>query len=403
VRVPPVPLSVPAEPPSRDEPRRRWGVVALVFGVWTTLGVLAAAQMYTGMRLEGEPTSWRDALLYQLPGWWAWAAATPLVVWLTRRLPLAPPRRALAALAHLGAAVVVSLVHVAVMLAARGIVAQQAPPPTAAFLARYFLGYLQFDLVTYWAIVGAALALAWQREARERERRATRLEAQLAGARLSALRMQLNPHFLFNALNSVAMLVREGDGRQAVGTLASLSDLLRRALDGADAHEVSLREEIAFVERYLEIELVRFQDRLRVRLDLEPAALDARVPNLLLQPLVENAVRHGIARRAAAGLVEITARVTGDRLHLCVRDDGPGLGAPADRLADDGGAGSGVGLANTRARLTELYGADHAFDVRDAEGGGAEAVVVLPYRPAARPPAVAPTPAASIPIAAAHD
>lgn len=385
-RLPEVPSwdARPSDARSDGGRRRSWAMAAAVFAAWSTLGLMAAAQTWTGVRLEGESLAWRDALLYQLPGWWVWAAATPLVALLGRHVPLAPPRRALAAVVHLSAAVAVSAVHVAVILGARLLADQPPPPLSAAMLARYAVGYLQFDIITYLAILGTSLALAWQREARERERRASRLEAQLAGARLSALRMQLNPHFLFNALNSVAMLVREGEGRQAVGMIAGLSDLLRRALDGTEAHEVPLRDELAFIERYLDIERVRFQDRLCVRLDVEPEALDARVPNLLLQPLVENAVRHGVARRASAGLVELSARVVGDRLEIRVRDDGPGLdvAGPADvqHVPGQQVAGSGVGLSNARARLAELYGADHALVVRDATEGGVEVLVSLPHR-----------------------
>jgi two-component system LytT family sensor kinase len=189
--------------------------------------------------------------------------------------------------------------------------------------------------------------------------------------------MQLHPHFLFNTLNGIAGLVRDQRNREAVQMLAGLSDLLRYTLESAGKQEVSLREELDFLELYLDIQQMRFPDRLRVEMRVAPETLDALVPNLILQPLVENAVRHGVAVRASAGTVGVAAEREDGLLWVTVYDDGPGLKDGRTASAE-----GGIGLSNTRARLEQLYGARHRFGVRNREGGGTEAVLAIPFRAA---------------------
>jgi LytS/YehU family sensor histidine kinase len=222
----------------------------------------------------------------------------------------------------------------------------------------------------YWLIVAAAHVERLVRSAREKDRRQLRLEAQLADARLQTLRAQLQPHFLFNALNTISVLMHENvDSADRI--LLQLSALLRRSLDSSEADEVTLGEEIGFLERYLEIEQVRFGGRLAYRIVAPDDVLEARVPTLILQPLVENALRHGIAARAGPARVEIEASRRGDSLLLGVSDDGQGL--PPDTTER-------VGLANTRARLRLLYGDRQRFEVRDSADGGVIAEIELPWR-----------------------
>jgi two-component system LytT family sensor kinase len=192
---------------------------------------------------------------------------------------------------------------------------------------------------------------------------------------LQALRMQLHPHFLFNTLNGIAGLVRDQKNKQAVDMIAGLSDLLRYTLENAGKQEVPLREELDFLELYLDIQQMRFSDRLAVRMEVAPETLDALVPSLILQPLVENAVRHGVAGRASAGTVGVTAELEYGLLRIKVYDDGPGL--REDWTPESGG---GIGLANTRARLEQLYGVRHGFTVRNRERGGVEATLAIPLR-----------------------
>ncbi|MGH7507342.1 MAG: sensor histidine kinase, partial [Longimicrobiales bacterium] len=237
------------------------------------------------------------------------------------------------------------------------------------------------DIVYYWTLVGVFYMYDYRNRYREQERtaaelalKASRLEGSLARANLETLRMQLNPHFLFNTLNAISVLALKGERQNVVRMLTRLSDLLRLALENAD-QVVPLAEELAFLEPYLEIEQVRFRDRLDVIQDVPAEVLDAEVPSLLLQPIVENAVRHGIARCTGPGTIEIRALTADGRLVIEVRDSGPGFAASA---ADS--EGHGVGIANTRARLEQLYGPEHRLELVNGTRGGAIVRVVIPFR-----------------------
>jgi LytS/YehU family sensor histidine kinase len=221
------------------------------------------------------------------------------------------------------------------------------------------------------------------REAQDRALKAAQLESQLAHARLEALRAQLNPHFLFNALNVVAMLVRRGANDDALRAVVNLSELLRRVLAAGTELEVSLRDEMALVERYLDVEQLRFRDRLTVHLSITADATEASVPGLILQPIVENAIKHGVANAADAGRVEISARHEGRRLLLRVCDNGPGFAEGWDPLQ-----ATGLGLANTRERLDRTYDGDYRFDLGRGPDGGAAVEIEIPYRVAAAAPRV---------------
>jgi LytS/YehU family sensor histidine kinase len=218
-------------------------------------------------------------------------------------------------------------------------------------------------------------AFTYFAEAREREAQQARLAAQLAEARLGALRMQLNPHFLFNSLNALAVLVRDQNTRDASRMLELLGSVLRQVLHAEQRSEVPLRDELKFLEQYLAIEEVRFSDRLRVRWSVADSVREALVPEFILQPLVENAVRHGIAKRSEPGRIEISASAEGSELVLVVRDDGPGYRPSSTR--------GGVGLANTRARLETLFSGRATLDIRSADeegGAGTIATIRLPLR-----------------------
>jgi two-component sensor histidine kinase len=317
-------------------------------------------------------------MIAQGSGWFTWAALTPLIFALTKRVPLRfpPDRRAL--FIHLAGVLAAASTH-ALIYTAVGVAMSTAPVESTfmGLLGRSLLGWFPISVMVYAAIVSGGHWLALVRRERERERRTIALEAQLARAQLQALRMQLHPHFLFNTLNTIATLVREQERDAAVRLLAQLGDVLRQVLRSADNHEVRLGDELVFTRQYLEIEQLRFEDRLRVVWDTEPPTMQGAVPNLVLQPLVENALRHGIAKRPEAGLLEIGSRREGERLLLWVRDDGPGLTRVA---ATDG---DGVGITNVRARLAALHGdqAELRLESVPAEaGGGARATIVLPWR-----------------------
>ncbi|HWT00370.1 MAG TPA: histidine kinase [Pyrinomonadaceae bacterium] len=357
---------------SRRRPLVKWSLIA---AGWTLFGLFFAVQSIAVRAYDGRPLRVGEALSAWLLCAYLWLALTPLVLRLARRFPIERRswRRNLPA--HVAAAVLLSLLQLAAYVTIASWLGKI--PANRSFFESFrgfFVGDFHFDLLTYGAIVGLVHALDYYRKYRERELRASQLETKLAQAQLDALRMQLHPHFLFNTLNSISVLMAE-DVRAARRMLARLSDLLRTSLEEAGAHEVALHQELEFLESYLEIEQTRFQDRLTVRMEIDPAALDARVPNLILQPLVENAIRHGIAPRARAGTVEIRAARENGAVRLAVADDGAGLGSarPEDLM-------KGIGLSNTRSRLEQLYGAAHRFEMREREGGGLEVSIEIPFR-----------------------
>lgn len=348
----------------------------LVLGAWTAVGLFRAVERYTLDPVSSERLEFgfREALAQNLLFSYLWAAFTPLVAWLAFRYTIASPARARTLAVHFAAGALLAVVH--------GTVFALLYPPLMGMpfgLARQLRGvpsvliaFLLANLLTYWGVVGVCWTMQAVKLARERELRSSQLEAQLAGARLERLQTQLHPHFLFNALNSVLPLVfRDRDA--AARTISRLEELLRRSLEADAAQLVPLSRELEFLEMYLEIQKTRFQDRLRVAFDVPAELRTARVPNLILQPIVENAIKHGVSAQPGAGSVEISARRVDGMLVLTVRDDGPGL------VESPRTGGSGLGLANTRERLQQLYGDDHRFTLENADSGGVEVTLGLPF------------------------
>jgi two-component system, LytTR family, sensor kinase len=358
---------------------RRSRLTASLFAWWTLPGLLAGVETYVFQIMEGRhPPIWR-VLLQQCSGWWAWAVLTPVVFALARRFPLRWPITGRTVTVHATGALVATLAHSSVYTLTSLALATKPPPISLSLLFfRSYLGWLPVTVLVYVGLVGAGHWLELATREREREQRTLALEAQLAGAELQALRMQLHPHFLFNTLNTIAALVRERDVTASVNLISKLGDVLRQVLRSPHRQEVPLAEEIAFTASYLEIEQVRFSDRLRVVWNVDDDATNAFVPHLILQPLVENALRHGIARREEAGLLEIGACRRGDRLLAWVRDDGPGL---QSELVNS----NGIGVANVIARLNVLYRGEAALDLAPVpldDGGGVRATISLPFRSA---------------------
>ncbi len=297
--------------------------------------------------------------------WGTWALFAPAVLVLARRVPFERGGILRALAVHALAAAVVIAAKLWVDAQALGLALRRAPriSPTEIHMA----------LLTYAALVAAVHVAALRRNARERELFASRLESRLAQAQLQELQAQLHPHFLFNTLHAISALVRS-DPEAADRTIAALADLLRLSLQNRGAQEVPLRQEIDFVRRYLEIEQTRFRGRLEVAFAIDSAALDGRLPALVIQPLVENAIRHGISPRVAKGFLRIAAARREDTLCVEVEDDGVGL--------PPGGVHEGVGLANTRARLEQLYGKGDRLTLLSREGGGVRALLRIPWQAA---------------------
>ena len=358
----------------------RWKWAVAIIAVWALLGVLYAGPTYMEVRAERMGhAAWR-IFAWGILRWGAWAPLTPAMIWLARRFSLVDGAWKKNLFVHFVGFILLSMVHSAlatwVMLSIDPFDSMGDSPTTfwPQFLSRV-PGSFGPDLLVYGAVIGICYALDYYRKYREREFLATRLEAQLAQAQLDSLRMQLHPHFLFNTLNSIVGLVRDQKNQAAVNMLVGLSDLLRHTLEHSARQEVELREELNFIKLYLRIQKMRFSDRLQIEFDIDPATTKVLVPNLILQPLTENALRHGIARSAASGLVGISSAVVDGYLRLTVYDDGAGL--PDDWQLK---GSAGIGLANTAARLQQLYDDNHQFDISNREGGGVEVVIVMPLR-----------------------
>ena len=332
-------------------------VVLLALVAWTLIALYFATQAYFNPAYEERP-QWSDAVTVNLVYYWLWGLTSPLVIYLARRFPL---RSVHDALVHVAASLVLTtmqlLIAESILWTFVGSVYRRSKPFWES-LSMAFGVNLQSSLPTYWVILAAYLAWTYARNT-------SRLETQLAHAQLDALKMQLNPHFLFNTLNSISSLMYT-DVDAADAMLARLSEFLRLTLDRQPEQEIALEEEIDFVRHYLEIERIRFEERLRVTIDVERGTERALVPSLALQPLVENAIHHGIAHRADGGSIEIRSRRDGHTLRLSVRNDGNTVAVR-----------EGIGLANTRARLRSLYGDRHTFSY-GVHGGAFEVEMVIP-------------------------
>jgi two-component system, LytTR family, sensor kinase len=344
--------------------RRRWIVWLLVLAGWTVLAIFFAVSSSLTYVVTYQPPRWRLTLVMALTEWYAWAVLTPLVAWLARRYPIRRGFVTKALFVHVPAGLVLAIVKVALTRVLR--------LPIVPSVEYFQISDLSTHYIMYWALVAAVHALTYYRAGREGELRASQLEARLADARLQLLKMQLHPHFLFNTLNAISELVHE-EPATADRMIASLSELLRESLDAGADDQVTLARELQLLDRYVDIQRARFGDRLDVRVEVEPEARAALVPILILQPLVENSIRHGLAARVRAEHVQIRAVRRDDRLILEVADDGIGLGP-------DGAAREGIGLGNARARLQALYGPDQSVDVLDVGGGGVLVRLTMPWR-----------------------
>ncbi len=372
-----------AQQPAEQESSRGFGRGAgwlFLLGMWLAFALVITTQHYLSLRDAGREMAWLPLFARQAQLWGTWALLTPVVFAVAQRVPIIPGRIVRGVVAHLPIAVAFILVHtiitgpVAFML---GLVPVWATGPDATILGVFrqvLRSNVGADLLVYALLVAVQHVAVFGSRARARDIRASQLEAQLVRARLDVLQMQLQPHFLFNTLHAVSALM-DRDTAAARRMLSQLSDLLRVSLSAPDSQEVAVEEEIAFLGRYIDIQRMRFHDRLAVDVRVSPATLRAVVPRLVMQPLVENAIRHGIATRTGPGRIEVEVQRDDGQLCLTVTDNGRGLPA--------GGMGAlrlGVGLRNTQARLQHLYGDEHRFELLNAPGGGTIASIRIPFR-----------------------
>jgi signal transduction histidine kinase len=343
-----------------------------IFTAWTLFALFMLLQSYIYRTRVGQSINYPILLVGEFSYAWLWCALTPLVLWLSRRFRIEKksffPNVAIHAVASLLFSVFHKAVSGAIYEFARSL---QGSTFSWENPVQGVLAYMDYGILIYWIILLLKYSLDYYSRYHDSEVRSSRLEAQLSRAQLEALRMQLHPHFLFNTLNAVSVLIdRDPEGARA--TIGRLSDLLRLTLEYDGVQEVPLDQEIDFLERYLAIEKTRFGDRLTVGFQIAPDTVRAAVPAMILQPLVENAIKHGINRQRGPGMVEVSSSRGEGVLRLSVRDNGAGLRDQPGR--------KGVGLTNTRERLEKMYGSDFLLEIKNNDGGGVTAVVEIPFR-----------------------
>jgi two-component system, LytTR family, sensor kinase len=361
----------------------------LVSAIWIAPAALAIVDRVAQPRLHGEPPASARDLIWASGDWLVYAFLTPLVFWLSNRWPITRPHIARRAALHLGISLLFCVAWATggkVLQAILGLVFQRQ-----AFLAQvnaagdhvwtrlgsdllsWIFTTLPFGVVVYLTVAGMAHAIRYFVEVRDREVQMARLAEQLSSARFAALQAQLNPHFLFNTLNTIAVRARDGDGVGTARMVEQLSEVLRRTLSRHRANEVTLGEELDLIRQYLAIEQARFSDRLRPVFEIDDSLLAAAMPSFALQHLVENAIRHGIAKRTGAGRLTIAVRRVDDTLVASIRDDGVGIEAAQ-------GVSKGHGIENTRERLHALYGERASLAITNVATGGTVATLRIPYR-----------------------
>lgn len=340
--------------------KQRWKAVCLIAGSWTFLALLFTPQTYLANLRSPAPLTWARALVASLSLFYVWAVLTPLVLWLGKLFPF-ERHKLRNVLIHLLLCGPVALLHIWLLQNVNLLMrSDQRSPPLWGML----IGLGATNIMVYWGIVAVSHAINYFRKYQERE-------LQLSQAELQALRTQLHPHFLFNTLNAIAELVHR-DPELADRSILRLSELLRFSLASEKTQEVTLKEEIDFLEKYVEIHKTLMRDRLNVRVNIDSEVLDAAVPNMILQPLVENAIKHGISPRPEGGNIDVHASRRDGKLHIEIIDDGMGM-PPA-------GVEGGVGLINTRERLKHLYSDAHTFNLSSVPGKGVKIRISLPFR-----------------------
>lgn len=351
-----------------------------VFGVATALSLFSFLQAYRLTLINSKPGMTVEAgklLALNLALWYIAALLMPAIVWMARRFPFDTGHKIRAVIAHSGGALTFAFVHFVGITSMRFLLwpdgGKYPSVPWSAYFQRRALEQLDWSLMVYAVIVGVSHAIAFYHESQERKLKAAQLETRLVEARLKTLEAELHPHFLFNTLHAISTLVHR-DPDSADRMISRLSDLLRITFDRTGEPKVSLKDEIDFLQKYLDIEQTRFQDRLTVHVNVEPDALDGEVPRMILQPIVENAIKHGVAGRHGGNQIQITAGRDGDRLWMQVRDNGGGLQVRTLKALR-----TGVGLSNTRARLDCLYGRHYRLEFSDTHGG-LSVLIAIPFQ-----------------------
>jgi len=350
--------------------------LGVIWGMWTLVALFFSTQVFMMYYSERQPIPYKRAFLVQASACYLWAAVTPLVLWLARRFRIDRQNWLRKVVLHFFFSVALVSTLIGLHFVVYMILSGRASSITPLRLFGYLYPNLDRWLLVYWFMILMSHAFNYYNSYRKGELKASQLRTQLVQSQLEALKMQVQPHFLFNTLHSIsALLSKDTEGARKM--ITRLGDFLRLTLENSGSMEVTLRQEIEFLNGYLEIERIRFQDRLTTDINIDPDMLDVRVPNLILQPIVENAMRHAVGN-SHDGHVEIAAFPVNGSLHIEVKDNGPGL--LADR-AFEARRGKGLGLANTQARLVGLYGTDARFEMSNRASGGLTVTIEIPRRP----------------------
>ena len=362
IHVPPYPWAWPRW--------RKWTFYAIC---WTIPALVALSYFHLNRILTASEVDWVYGVMTSMPWWYIWALMTPLILWVAKKYPITRDSwKRVVPSVYIPLMLFLLAIHATVNLLlfrATGL----HDTLNYALLEVHFTSRMHVNALAFWTVLGFYSAFDYYRKYQAREQQASLLELQLAQANLRALKMQLNPHFLFNTLHSVSALVRKNENPAAIKMLGRLGEFLRLALENQGTQLVSLNEELDFLERYLEIEKIRFQERLQVSMDVDARLLEYNVPNLILQPIVENAIHHGIAPHSQAGKIQIRAFKKEDKLVMQVEDDGPGM-------KNMDAARKGVGLSNTQERLERLYGENQELKLEGGTDGGLLVHIEIPLQ-----------------------
>ncbi|HLA94843.1 MAG TPA: histidine kinase, partial [Pyrinomonadaceae bacterium] len=358
--------------------RNKFAKWTAIWGLWTLLALFFASQVSLQSQLSENPTPFWRVLAWQLASGYVWFAISPIILWLGNAFPFDNGKWKTSVPIHLVASIVIAIGQLSIdayLLPKLGYMQRYADASYFQIFKIFLLVNVHFGVAIYWGVLGFQQAIKYYQKYRERELKTSQLEARLAQSRLQVLKMQLHPHFLFNTLNAISELIHR-DADTADRMITDLSDLLRMSFESLEVQEVPLKQELEFLRKYLEIEQTRFHDRLKIEMDIAPDTLDASVPNMILQPLVENAIKHGISPRATGGRIDIEAIRHNGHLQITVKDDGLGITGDVADISE------GVGLSNTKRRLKHLYGEDHQFDFQSNLDGGVKVNLKIPYREA---------------------
>jgi sensor histidine kinase YesM len=346
---------------------RKYFKPALILGICTLATFLYASHLYIFHLWRGDPIGWLEALGDAASDWYAWAILAPLILYLAERFPIRRSVLTHSVAFHIVAGAIVSFIQILVhtlfdqILMHHYLSVNALKEAGTAFFARTY----HFGLLVYWLMVIVQNAAQYYRD---QALQASQLESRLAQAQLNSLKMQMQPHFLFNTLHAISSLMHD-DMKSAEKMIARLSELLRTSLKNGNLHEVRLGEELQFLQLYLDIEKIRFGDRLQIQIDVQPSILNSFVPNLILQPIVENSIRHGIGNRRGTGTIRVLGERQNHSVLLQIQDNGGGI---------QGELREGVGLSNIRGRLNQLYGERQSMELKNANGG-LLVRLVLPY------------------------